>query len=80
MLHRLNRGIILIYNFCCSYGIVLWELLTGEIPYKGMEALSVAYGVAINKLTLPVPGTCPAPWKILMTGLYNIFVLKLKLI
>ncbi|KAL8617657.1 hypothetical protein ACOMHN_047903 [Nucella lapillus] len=42
-----------------SYGVVLWELLTGETPYKGIDALGVAYGVAINKLTLPIPSTCP---------------------
>ncbi|KAL1138403.1 hypothetical protein AAG570_008467 [Ranatra chinensis] len=49
-----------------SYGVVLWELLTGETPYKGIEALSVAYGVAVNKLTLPIPSTCPKAWKNLM--------------
>ncbi|KAI0215194.1 Mitogen-activated protein kinase kinase kinase 21 [Lamellibrachia satsuma] len=43
-----------------SYGVVLWELLTGETPYKGIDTLAVAYGVAVNKLTLPIPKTCPA--------------------
>jgi mitogen-activated protein kinase kinase kinase 9 len=51
-----------------SYGVLLWELLTGETPYKGIDALAVAYGVAVNKLTLPIPSTCPQPWKILMEG------------
>lgn len=46
--------------FSCSYGVVLWELLTGETPYKGIDTLAVAYGVAVNKLTLPIPKTCPA--------------------
>ncbi|XP_073980881.1 mitogen-activated protein kinase kinase kinase slipper isoform X2 [Rhodnius prolixus] len=49
-----------------SYGVVLWELLTGETPYKNIEPLSIAYGVAVNKLTLPIPSTCPQPWKQLM--------------
>lgn len=49
-----------------SYGVVLWELLTGETPYKGIDTLAVAYGVAINKLTLPIPSTCPQPWRELM--------------
>lgn len=52
----------------CSYGVVLWELLTGETPYKGIDALAVAYGVAVNKLTLPIPSTCPAPFSYLMKG------------
>lgn len=42
-----------------SYGVVLWELLTGEVPYKSINALAVAYGVAMNQLTLPIPKTCP---------------------
>uniref|UniRef100_A0A8B9JA03 Mitogen-activated protein kinase kinase kinase 10 n=1 Tax=Astyanax mexicanus TaxID=7994 RepID=A0A8B9JA03_ASTMX len=47
--------------FCClcSFGVLLWELLTGEVPYREIDALAVAYGVAMNKLTLPVPSTCP---------------------
>jgi mitogen-activated protein kinase kinase kinase 9 len=49
-----------------SYGVLLWELLTGEIPYKGFDSLSVAYGVAINTLTLPIPKTCPEAWGNLM--------------
>uniref|UniRef100_A0A8V5GGV6 mitogen-activated protein kinase kinase kinase n=1 Tax=Melopsittacus undulatus TaxID=13146 RepID=A0A8V5GGV6_MELUD len=44
-----------------SYGVLLWELLTGEVPYRGIDALAVAYGVAVNKLTLPIPSTCPQP-------------------
>ncbi|XP_069739212.1 LOW QUALITY PROTEIN: mitogen-activated protein kinase kinase kinase 11, partial [Phaenicophaeus curvirostris] len=42
-----------------SYGVLLWELLTGEVPYRGIDGLAVAYGVAVNKLTLPIPSTCP---------------------
>ncbi|XP_076671235.1 mitogen-activated protein kinase kinase kinase 11 isoform X1 [Andrena cerasifolii] len=49
-----------------SYGVLLWELLTGETPYKGIDALAIAYGVAVNKLTLPIPSTCPQPWRFLM--------------
>lgn len=49
-----------------SYGVLSWELLTGETPYKGFASLSVAYGVAMNTLTLPVPKTCPEGWGKLM--------------
>ncbi|XP_072153735.1 mitogen-activated protein kinase kinase kinase 11 isoform X2 [Bemisia tabaci] len=49
-----------------SYGVLLWELLTGETPYKGIDALAVAYGVATNKLSLPIPSTCPESWRALM--------------
>lgn len=57
--------------FIDSYGVLLWELLTGETPYKGIDALAVAYGVAVNKLTLPIPSTCPQPWSVLMEGNIN---------
>ena len=46
-----------------SYGVVVWELLTGEMPYKGIDTMAVAYGVAVNKLTLPIPSTCPAEFR-----------------
>ncbi|KAB0347798.1 hypothetical protein FD754_012655 [Muntiacus muntjak] len=49
-----------------DYGVVLWELLTGEVPYRGIDGLAVAYGVAVNKLTLPIPSTCPEPFARLM--------------
>ncbi|XP_044009258.1 mitogen-activated protein kinase kinase kinase 11-like isoform X3 [Aphidius gifuensis] len=54
-----------------SYGVLLWELLTGETPYKGIDALAVAYGVAVNKLTLPIPSTCPQPWSYLMEACWS---------
>jgi len=49
-----------------SYGIVLWELLTGETPYKGINDMAIAYGVAMNKLNLHIPSTCPEDWRSLM--------------
>ncbi|XP_054854742.1 mitogen-activated protein kinase kinase kinase 10 isoform X2 [Eublepharis macularius] len=45
-----------------SFGVLLWELLTGEVPYREIDALAVAYGVAMNKLRLPIPSTCPEPF------------------
>uniref|UniRef100_A0A8C0VFX7 Mitogen-activated protein kinase kinase kinase 21 n=1 Tax=Cyanistes caeruleus TaxID=156563 RepID=A0A8C0VFX7_CYACU len=53
-----------------SYGVLLWELLTGEVPYRGIDGLAVAYGVAVNKLTLPIPSTCPEPFAKLMKGIH----------
>ncbi|XP_029770739.1 mitogen-activated protein kinase kinase kinase 21 isoform X1 [Suricata suricatta] len=54
-----------------SYGVLLWELLTGEVPYRGIDGLAVAYGVAVNKLTLPIPSTCPEPFAKLMKGCWQ---------
>jgi len=52
--------------FIHSYGVVVWEILTGEMPYKGIDSLAVAYGVAVNKLTLPIPSTCPLAFRKLL--------------
>ncbi|KAH8345149.1 hypothetical protein KR059_006935 [Drosophila kikkawai] len=54
-----------------SYGVLLWELITGETPYKGFDPLSVAYGVAVNTLTLPIPKTCPETWGALMKSCWQ---------
>uniref|UniRef100_A0AAX7VMD3 Mitogen-activated protein kinase kinase kinase n=1 Tax=Astatotilapia calliptera TaxID=8154 RepID=A0AAX7VMD3_ASTCA len=54
-----------------SYGVLLWELLTGEVPYRGIDGLAVAYGVAVNKLTLPIPSTCPEPFAKLMEDCWD---------
>lgn len=55
-------------SLTCSFGVLLWELLTGEVPYREIDALAVAYGVAMNKLTLPIPSTCPEPFARLLEG------------
>ncbi|CAM9276710.1 unnamed protein product [Chrysoparadoxa australica] len=38
-----------------SYGIVLWELQTGEIPYQGMTPYKVAHAVAREGLRPNIP-------------------------
>ncbi|XP_058455589.1 mitogen-activated protein kinase kinase kinase 11 isoform X2 [Malaya genurostris] len=55
-----------------SYGVLLWELLTGETPYKGFDSLMVAYGVAVNTLALPIPKTCPEAWGKLMKSCWEL--------
>ncbi|XP_072300321.1 mitogen-activated protein kinase kinase kinase 13 isoform X2 [Eucyclogobius newberryi] len=49
-----------------SFGVVLWELLTGEMPYKDVDSSAIIWGVGSNSLHLPVPSTCPDGFKILM--------------
>ncbi|CAH2306055.1 mitogen-activated kinase kinase kinase 13 [Pelobates cultripes] len=49
-----------------SFGVLLWELLTGEIPYKDVDSSAIIWGVGSNSLHLPVPSTCPDGFKLLM--------------
>lgn len=32
-----------------SYGVVLWEMLTHEIPFKGLEGMQVAWLVVARE-------------------------------
>lgn len=54
-----------------SYGVVLWELLTSQVPYHKIHYLTVAYTVAMKGCTLPVPSDCPALFKDLMTSCWE---------
>ncbi|KAF8790378.1 mitogen-activated protein kinase kinase kinase 13-like [Argiope bruennichi] len=49
-----------------SFGVVLWELLTCETPYKGVDSSAIIWGVGSNSLHLPVPSTCPDGFKLLL--------------
>ena len=49
-----------------SFGVLLWELLTCEIPYQNVDSSAIIWGVGSNKLYLPIPTTCPEGYKLLI--------------
>ncbi|GMI48845.1 hypothetical protein TrCOL_g5988 [Triparma columacea] len=49
-----------------SYGIVLWELITAQEPYSGMESMEVAYAAAERGLRPSIPSVCPEGYSELM--------------
>ncbi|KAF7668760.1 hypothetical protein LDENG_00284110 [Lucifuga dentata] len=49
-----------------SYGVVLWEMLTREVPFSGLEALQVAWLVVEKNERLTIPSCCPASFAELM--------------
>ncbi|XP_034707636.1 uncharacterized protein LOC117930914 [Vitis riparia] len=49
-----------------SFGIVLWEILTGEEPYAHMHYGAIIGGIVNNTLRPPVPSYCDSEWKLLM--------------
>lgn len=49
-----------------SYGVVLWEMLTREVPFKGFEGLQVAWLVVEKHERPTVPSSCPASFAELM--------------
>ncbi|XP_009603644.1 RAF-like serine/threonine-protein kinase PRAF [Nicotiana tomentosiformis] len=49
-----------------SFGIVLWEILTGEEPYANMHYGAIIGGIVNNTLRPLVPSFCDTEWRILM--------------
>jgi sterile alpha motif and leucine zipper-containing kinase AZK len=49
-----------------SFGVVLWELITGEIPFKGIEEFQIAFLVVEKDYRLPIPNGCPPVFSSLM--------------
>ncbi|KAL1200446.1 putative serine/threonine-protein kinase SIS8 [Cardamine amara subsp. amara] len=49
-----------------SFGIVLWEILTGEEPYANMHYGAIIGGIVNNTLRPTVPNYCDPDWRMLM--------------
>ncbi|XP_047077264.1 NT-3 growth factor receptor-like isoform X3 [Lolium rigidum] len=49
-----------------SFGIVMWELLTGEEPYADLHYGTVLGGIVNDTLRPPVPDSCDPHWRRLM--------------
>ncbi|KAG4381752.1 hypothetical protein GLYMA_15G213400v4 [Glycine max] len=49
-----------------SFGIVLWEILTGEEPYANMHYGAIIGGIVNNTLRPTIPSNCDHEWRTLM--------------
>ncbi|CAL4902227.1 unnamed protein product [Urochloa decumbens] len=49
-----------------SFGILLWELVTGSLPYEDMTPLQAAFAVVNKNLRPVIPSSCPAAVKFLI--------------
>jgi tRNA A-37 threonylcarbamoyl transferase component Bud32 len=49
-----------------SFGIIMWEILTGQEPYAGMHHGGVIGGILSNTLRPTVPASCDPQWRELM--------------
>ncbi|XP_057471422.1 uncharacterized protein LOC130760219 [Actinidia eriantha] len=49
-----------------SFGITMWEILTGEEPYANMHCGAIIGGIVSNTLRPPIPDRCSPEWKKLM--------------
>jgi len=50
-----------------SFGILLWEIVTREDPYKGMPPFQVVFAVGTQKIRPKIPVSCPPCWAELIT-------------
>jgi serine/threonine protein kinase len=44
-----------------SYAVVLWELLSREVPYDGLSEFRIYTLIAEDKVKLVIPESCPHP-------------------
>ncbi|KAI4364673.1 hypothetical protein MLD38_020731 [Melastoma candidum] len=49
-----------------SFGIAMWEMLTGEEPYANMHCGAIIGGIVNNNLRPPIPERCDVGWRRLM--------------
>ena len=49
-----------------SFGVVLWELLTCERPFKGLDSYQVMFVVGTRYEHPPIPESCPPPFQTLL--------------
>ncbi|KAF8388355.1 hypothetical protein HHK36_027021 [Tetracentron sinense] len=49
-----------------SFGIAMWEILTGEDPYANMHTGAIIGGIVSNTLRPPIPDRCDPEWRKLM--------------
>jgi len=62
------------YDTSCdqwSFAVVIWEMLTGQMPYKGMSPTAVACEVALGTHRLPLPMRGPKPLLRIMALCFN---------
>ncbi|GAB2246897.1 hypothetical protein Droror1_Dr00006779 [Drosera rotundifolia] len=54
-----------------SFGIVMWELLTGDEPYADMYCAAVIGGIVNNTLRPEIPTWCDPEWRSLMESCWS---------
>ncbi|KAL1294877.1 hypothetical protein HN51_055716 [Arachis hypogaea] len=54
-----------------SFGIAMWEILTGEEPYANMHCGAIIGGIVNNTLRPSIPKRCDSEWKKLMEECWN---------
>ncbi|XP_022752183.1 uncharacterized protein LOC111300839 [Durio zibethinus] len=54
-----------------SFGIVMWELLTGEEPYTNLHSKEIIAGIIKGTLRPEIPSWCDPAWRSLMESCWS---------
>lgn len=54
-----------------SYGVVLWEMLIGDEPYKNLDSYAVAWAVGNDSFHLPIPPSFPKGFSFILKGCWK---------
>jgi len=54
-----------------SYGVVLWEILTGDEPYKNLDSSVVVWAVGNDSFRLPIPRSFPEGFSRILNGCWK---------
>ncbi|CAJ2648632.1 unnamed protein product [Trifolium pratense] len=55
-----------------SFGLILWEMLTGTIPYEDMNPIQAAFAVVNKKLRPIIPPDCPPAMRALIEQCWSL--------
>ncbi|KAK9092574.1 hypothetical protein Syun_027485 [Stephania yunnanensis] len=55
-----------------SFGLLLWEMLSGTIPYEDMTPIQAAYAVVNKNMRPVVPADCPSPLRTLVEQCWSL--------
>ncbi|WOG89843.1 hypothetical protein DCAR_0209082 [Daucus carota subsp. sativus] len=55
-----------------SFGLILWEMVAGNIPYEDMTPIQAAFAVVNKNFRPAIPGDCPAAMKALIEQCWSL--------
>ncbi|KAI4296757.1 hypothetical protein L6164_036685 [Bauhinia variegata] len=55
-----------------SFGLILWEMLTGTIPYEDMTPIQAAFAVVNKSLRPVIPSSCPPAMRALIEQCWSL--------
>ncbi|KAG2687615.1 hypothetical protein I3760_09G060100 [Carya illinoinensis] len=55
-----------------SFGLILWEMVAGTIPYEDMNPVQAAFAVVIKNLRPIIPGDCPPAMRALIEQCWSL--------